>query len=264
MSKSLTAYLLCIALLLAGGLGYYPKWKLDRTEATISWDVSGYYYYLPAFLIYHDVKEQKWHEGILRRYDPAPGDQAFRHPGGNMVMKYSAGLALQFLPFFLIADNITPFTSYAADGFSRPYQLAISVGSLLVACLGLWFLRLALLKFFRDGTVAIVLIIITFATNYLDYASINHAMTHNYLFTWYAALILLCIRYWKSPSWKLAMSIGLVAGLMALTRPTEAIAILLPLLWGVGGESDMQARVQFFRRHLIHVSSQSYHFSSWG
>ncbi len=253
VSKSVIAYLVCITFLLAGGLLYYPKWKLDRTEATISWDVSGYYYYLPAFLIYNDAKQLSWSIDILNRYDPGPGDQAYRHPGGNMVMKYSGGLALQYLPFFLIADLITPLTSYPADGFSRPYQLAISLGSLLIACLGLWFLRIALLKYFREGVVAIVLLTIAFATNYLDYAAINHAMTHNYLFTWYAALVLLSHRYWNKQTIPTAIVIGLVSGLMALTRPTEAIAILLPLLWGIGSEKAMNARMKFFRQHWTHL-----------
>lgn len=253
MSKSIIAYLACVIILLTGGLIYYPKWKLDRSEATISWDVSGYYYYLPAFLIYHDAKKLSWHNDILEKYFPAPGDQAFLHESGNMVMKYSIGLSLQYLPFFLIADFLAPLIGYEADGFSRPYQLSISLGSLLMACLGLWFLRLALRKYFSEGIVAVVLIAIVFATNYLDYASINHAMTHNYLFTWYAALILLSQRYWKAPAVSVAMVIGFVAGLMALTRPTEIIAILLPLLWGIDSMSSLKERIDFFRKHWLHV-----------
>ena len=253
MSISKIAYLLCIALLVAGGLLYYPKWKQSRTEATLSWDVSGYYYYLPAFLIYHDAKQLTWHDDILNKYYPAPGDQAYRHESGNMVMKYSSGLALQYLPFFLVAELITPLTKYPADGFSRPYQLAISLGSLLVAFIGLWLLRLALRRYFNDTVVAIVLFTIVFGTNYLDYAAINGAMTHNYLFTWYAALILLSDRYWKSQSLGLAIAIGAAAGLMALTRPTEAIAILIPLLWRVGSIKDLRERFHVMRQRWLHV-----------
>ena len=264
LSKSIITYLACIALLLTGGLIYYPKWKLDRTEATISWDVSGYYYYLPAFLIYHDAKRLAWHDDILNRYYPAPGDQAYLHPGGNMVMKYSSGLALQYLPFFLIADLITPLTSHPADGFSRPYQLAISLGSLLIACLGLWLLRLVLRTYFSDGVVAITLVTIAFATNYLDYASINHAMTHNYLFTLYAALLLFTSRYWTNQKISTALMIGLLTGLIALTRPSEAIAILLPILWGVGSKSAMLARVKFFRQHWKHLFAATCAFAVMG
>ena len=33
-----------------------PRWEGIGTNATLSWDVNGYYLYLPAFLI-HQVKE---------------------------------------------------------------------------------------------------------------------------------------------------------------------------------------------------------------
>jgi hypothetical protein len=144
----------------------------------------------------------------------------------------------------LIAHWLTPLTDYPADGFSRPYQLAISLESLLIACLGLWLLRLVLQRHFPDLTVAIVLVTITFATNYLDYAGINSAMSHNYLFTAYALLIWLSDNYWKKPSSTTAFFIGLVVGIMALTRPTEVVAILIPLLWGVSGEKSMRKRVR--------------------
>jgi hypothetical protein len=251
--KSLFAYLACVLLLLAGGLLYYPKWKLAHTEATISWDVSGYYYYLPAFLIYDDARKLDWHDDILQRYHPAPGDQAYTHSGGNMVMKYSIGLALQYLPFFLVADMIAPLISYPADGFSKPYQLAISLGSLLMACFGLWILRSVLRKYFQDGVVALALVTIAFATNYTDYAAINHAMTHNYLFTWYAVLILLSDLYWKKQKLSNALLIGSVTGIMVLTRPSEVIAILLPLLWGLDSTSGIAARFRHFLRNWSHL-----------
>ena len=48
---SLYAWLFGCAIILAGGLFYYPKWQKPDTEATIGWDVSGYYAYLPAAFI---------------------------------------------------------------------------------------------------------------------------------------------------------------------------------------------------------------------
>jgi hypothetical protein len=239
-------------LLIVSGLIYYPKWNKVRTEATISWDVSGYYFYLPAIFIYNDLKRLDWHDEISRGYDPGPGYQAFEHPGGNKVMKYSAGLAIQYLPFFLIAHWLAPLTGNPADGFSAPYQLAISLGSLLIACLGLWLLRLVLRRYFPDGVTALVLITIAFATNYLDYAGINSAMSHNYLFTGYALLLWLSDNYWKRPTSATALCIGLLIGLMALTRPTEIVSILIPLLWGVRGEKSMQERVRAFRQNWSH------------
>ncbi len=247
---SLFAWIFAAAFLLAVNLFYYPKWKLPNTEAAISWDVSGYYFYLPAVFIYKDLKQVGFREDIHRQYQPAGSPyQAFQHESGNFVMKYSAGMAVQYLPFFLIAHALAEPLGYPADGFSRPYQLAISLGSLLVAFLGLWFLRGNLLHYFSDKAIAGTLLILVFATNYLDYSAINGAMTHNYLFTIYALLIALTIKFYQGAKLFRALGIGLLIGLAALTRPTEVIAVLIPLLWGVGSRQQLKERLSFFRRN---------------
>src|SRR6478609_5382289 len=98
--SSYSLYACCITLLLTSFL-YYPKWKKGSTEATISWDVSGYYFYLPSILIYHDIKELKFTDAIIDKYKPTNDmNQAFRSENGNYVMKYSSGLAVVYLPFF--------------------------------------------------------------------------------------------------------------------------------------------------------------------
>ena len=246
---SFIAWLLCSLFLTTVSLFYYPKWKIGQTEATISWDVSGYYFYLPAVFIYKDLKQVGFREQIHQKYQPANSPyQAFEYENGNYVMKYSAGMAIQYLPFFLVANLLAEPLGYPADGFSIPYQLAISLGSLLVALLGLWLLRRNLLNYFPDKAVAGVLLLLVFATNYLDYTAINGAMTHNYLFTLYALLVWFTIRFYQWPTWWKALGIGLVLGLAALTRPTEIIACLIPVLWGVPHEIALRERLAFFRR----------------
>lgn len=80
---------------------YYPKWKLPRTEATISWDVSGYYLYLPAFFIYHDLKNLDFKPGLDEQYYPSSSPyQSYTHTSGHQVMKYTCGLAILYAPFF--------------------------------------------------------------------------------------------------------------------------------------------------------------------
>ncbi len=251
---SFFAYLVCAAVLLGAGLLYYPKWNKDHTEATLSWDVSGYYFYLPAIFIYKDLKKVAFRDSIHEKYQPADTPyQAFQHPSGNYVMKYSCGLALQYLPFFLVAHALAPLLGYPADGFSRPYQVAISLGSLLVALLGLWLLRRNLLAYASDAATAITLLLIVLGTNYLDYAAINSAMTHNYLFTLYAGLVALTMSWYKSPTLLKAAGIGLIIGLAALTRPTEILAALIPLLWGLSTWSELRQRWAFWQKHSAHL-----------
>ncbi|GAB4489989.1 MAG: hypothetical protein OHK0019_08320 [Saprospiraceae bacterium] len=250
------AYWLCAALIVAAAVLYYPKWKQPNTEATLSWDVSGYYLYLPAAMIYKDITKLAWWGSIEQKYNPGPGmGGAFQHPSGNWVMKYSMGQALQFLPWFTAAHLLAEPLGYPADGFSLPYQAAISWGSLLVALIGLWFLRRVLKMYFPDQVVAAALVCIVFGTNYLEYASITGAMTHNWLFTLYALLIFSTIRFYQAPSFGWAVAIGLLVGWAVLTRPTEIIAAVIPVLWGVSASvAHWKVRVTLFKNHFSKIA----------
>lgn len=249
---SLFCLIFSIIILSSAAFGFYPKWQKEYTEATLSWDVSGYYMYLPAFFIYKDLKQVQFLDDIIKQYKPSPyPGQAFQHESGQMVMKYSMGLAVQYLPFFVIGHSVATLSDYSADGFSYPYQVAISWGSLLVAFLGIYFLRKNLRTYFSDVTVGLTLLALVLGTNYLEYASITGAMSHNYLFTCYSLLIALSISYHQQPNlWK-GLGIGTLVGLMALTRPTEVIACLIPLLWGISSIQlhNIVERLQFFRKH---------------
>ncbi|THH41541.1 hypothetical protein [Neolewinella litorea] len=243
MKLSATVALLVCYLMLVVAHLYYPKWQQGGTEATLSYDVSGYYLYLPAVFIYDDLREVKFLPQIIEQYRPtATPYQAYPHANGNAVMKYSLGQAVLYTPAFLLAHAYASASDeYPADGFSRPYQLAISLWSLLISFLGLFVLMRVLLKYFTESTVALTLLLITLATNYFNYAAIDGALTHNYEFSLYALLILACTRLYQSgregsaatAPWQLFAGIGLLIGLMALTRPTEIIACLLPLLWNM-------------------------------
>lgn len=250
---SLYAWFFCCCFILLVGGGYYPKWRMAGTEATISWDVSGYYFYLPAIFIYHDLEHAAFRDAVLTRYQPTPdAQQGYLLPNGRWMMKYSAGLALLYSPFFLATHLLTwALAPDLADGFSWPYQLGISVGSWVVALLGLWWLRRNLLAYFADRVVALVLLLLVLGTNYLDYAAINGAMTHNFLFTLQAGLILATRRFYQRGTWTAALGIGAAIGLAALTRPTEILVAILPLLWGLDGREPgaWRARLAWWYQH---------------
>jgi hypothetical protein len=248
------ALLVAAIWILLVGFFYYPKWQYPQTEATISWDVSGYYFYLPAIFIYHDLKQQKFKAAITKKYNPTPDPyQSYEHPSGNLVMKYSGGMALLYLPFFTIAHFLAPRLGYPADGFSFPYQLAIGLGSLLISLVGLYYLRKLLIRFFSETVTAICLLILVFSTNYLEYAAITPALTHNYLFTLYAILMLVTDNYYRDPKIRTAAGIGLLIGLMALIRPTEMLTVLIPVFWKTGSVKSLRNRIAFFNSHRAHI-----------
>ncbi len=218
----------------------------------ISWDVSGYYWYLPAIFIYKDLKGLNFSDSIRNAYGCSPDNQQITYlPDSTKVLKYSSGMAVQYLPFFLTANLLAKPLGFEADGFSTPYQLAIQIGALLMMMLGLWYLRKLLLEYFKDSTVAWTLFFLVLGTNYLNYAAIDVGMTHGWLFTWYCLLMYHSHRFYKKPDYKRAAFIGLILGVMALTRPTEVIAVLIPLGWGLNLLSwkAVQERILFFIHH---------------
>ncbi len=253
-AKSIYVLLFLYLVLLAVHLAY-PRWTKERTEATLGWDVSGYYLYLPALFIYKDIEQLRFRDSIMEKYHPTPDFyQAFLHQeSGNYVMKYSICQAIQYAPFFFVAHlwaSLSP--RYEADGFSLPYQLMISLGSLLVAFAGLFFLRSILKVYFRDVVVAITLIAIVLGTNYLNYSAIDGAMTHNGLFTIYAVMLWLTIRFYEQPTVGRAMGMGFFIGLAVITRPTELLSVILSLLWGVdlSNKSALLERYRFLSAHV--------------
>jgi len=247
---SLVAVLVLFVLLVQVRL-WMPYWETHNVQAILTWDVMGYYLYLPAKFIYHDLGRLKFADDIMREYSPTGSFyQAFQVPGapaGQLVMKYPIGLALLWTPFFWLGHWAAGWWSYPQDGFSAPYQIAIAFGGLLYALLGLGLLRRLLLHYFTDTVATLVLVTLVLGTNYFQYAVFDTAMPHNYLFTGYAGLLLLTRRWHLRPTRGVAFAIGLVLGLLVLIRPSEAVAAVLPVLWGVGSWPAARARLALLR-----------------
>ncbi|HKC68207.1 MAG TPA: hypothetical protein VKG26_08250, partial [Bacteroidia bacterium] len=204
----------------------------------ICWDVFGYYLYLPFSFIYDDIElknGQRIQDIINTYHNTATFYQAMKIESGAYIMKYSMGMAVLYAPFFFIGHIIAVFTSYPADGFSLPYQASLFAGCLFYTITGLYFLRKILLHFFDNKTTAITFLLIVFGTNYFAHTAIHGqgAMAHNLLFSLYAALIYFTIKFHEKYNYRYAAICGILIGIMALSRPTEVIAILIPVLWGI-------------------------------
>jgi hypothetical protein len=249
VSRSFWAFWVAVLFVFGTSFFFYPKWNKSGNEATISWDVAGYYHYLPAFLIYKDALQQRFSEQIQHKYQPASNFySAYQDTAsGNWVMKYSAGQALMFAPAFLAAHQLAQPLGFEADGYSLPYQFAIQLWSVLVGLLGLWVLRGVLLRLhFSDNTVALTILLYALGTNYLNYVAIDGAMTHGYLFTVYALLMAATMRFYERPTAGRSVAIGALVGLAILTRPTELLAAVVPIFWGVPSWRNLtESRIPF-------------------
>jgi hypothetical protein len=244
---SFTALIFACLFLVATAF-FIERWNWVGSWSLISWDVSGYYMYLPAFF-YDDPAVQHNQQYIIHTYHPC-NDFLCAHigPTGKYVMKYSCGMAITYLPGFAVGHLVAKLGGYPVDGYSWPYQFSMAMYSLLVAFIGLWLCRKVLLKYFQDKVVALVLLALVLATNYLNYTAIVGMMSHGYLFTIYSLIILLTIQWHKKYDYPRALAIGALCGLCALIRPTEVISIIIPVLWGVSGKEDVINRFKLFVR----------------
>ncbi len=254
------SYSLCTLFMLYACFFFSPKWHHKGGEAVIGWDVSGYYWYLPSVFIYHDLKHQAFGDSIVKKYEPTPAfEQSYVLENGNRVNNYSSGMALMYLPLFTIAHISAKPLGYPADGFSVPYQFALQIGSLLIALIGIWYFRRLMLMFYEDKVVALLLLLLVVGTNYLNYTAIDGSQTHNWLFTLYVFLLLNTISFYKTPSYKYAIRIGLLCGLAILIRPSEMIAVLIPVLWGMERISlnAISTKLNFLLQHIKKLAAAS-------
>jgi len=220
----------------------------------LSWDVFGYYLYLPFTFIYNDLglNNDAVIKAIIEQYhNTATFYQASQIEGGGYVMKYSMGLAVLYAPFFFIGHLLAPILGYAQDGFSLPYQYAIFGGGILYSMTGLWVLAKVLRQLFSDGIASIALILVVLSTNYIVHISMygQNAMSHNHLFLAYALILWLTIQWHKTHKPTMLLFLGLVCGLSILSRPSEIVCLLIPFLWGVTDKNTFREKIKLLVVH---------------
>jgi len=254
---SLIAFLILSGCIIYGRF-LLPRWLTYDHLSILSWDVFGYYLYLPAQFIYHDIgiNDFSWLQKILDQYSPTIGFyQAYMGPEGDYIMKYPIGMAILFAPFFFLAHWLTGPLGFPGDGFSLPYQIFIVLGCLLYTLIGIWFLRKILLRYFSDTITTIVMVLLVLGTNYFELTAYDGALVHNSLFTLYTLIIWYTIRWHETPKWRYAILIGFFIGFSALIRPTEIISALIPLLWGVYSKASLKRKLSLVTGHWSQVTT---------
>ncbi len=222
----------------------------------LSWDVFGYYLYLPSKFIYHDLglSDQTWLNKLIVHYNStATLYQAYIGPTGKWVMKYSMGMAVLYMPFFFVSHYLAPVFGYPADGLSLPYQYGIAIGALIYTFVGLVFFRKILLNYFSDKTTMLIILLTVLGTNYLNQASIGNLSTHNFLFSFVAALVWFTIKWHEKQKLLFMLLIGLLSGVITLVRPNEGVCIIIPLLWGICNKETLIKKLQMLAKNKVQV-----------
>lgn len=230
----------------------YPKLKSETPFIVTNWDALGYYFYLPSIFIYHDITKLKWFPEIDKKYSVSGGmiyQAGICKKSGNYVFKYLGGVAIMEIPYFFIGHGIAKFAGYKEDGFSPPYQYAIAFGAIINCILALFLLRKVLLFFFNDTTTTLSLLFVLLASNFIQYVSVDGAMSHSFIFPLYVLVLYYTIKWHQKPDKISASAIGFIIGLATISRPTEAIMFLIPLLWNTQTKELAAEKWQLVKQH---------------
>lgn len=172
---------------------------------------------------------------------------------GQLVIRFFAGMSYMFLPGFFTGHIIALLTDYPADGFSLPYQRALLVSGMIISLLGLFFARKILLRFFDDVTTALSLFFLFVGSNLIFFYTYGNDAPHLYLFTLYTIFIWLTIRWHDKPGTGKAALMGLVTGLIIVSRPSEMISLIIPLAWGVYNWRTFRQKVVLLVQNYHHL-----------
>ena len=227
---------LCVAgylVVYAGGLAHPP----------IRADGFSYYVYLPSWFIFQDTTLA----AVAR--DCCGGDfpsfsAIARWPGTrHWVNAHPIGVAIMQAPAFLAAHALTKWTNLSPDGFSFYYQHAAGLAGAAWTVAGLWVLRGLLLRHFTHAITAATLVVLLLGTNLYHYATYDSTYSHAYSFFLFAACLDLTERWHQGRTVRRSVLLGLVAGLIVLTRHTNALFLIVVPLYGVATITTARARL---------------------
>ena len=194
-------------------------------KPVIDWDITLYYHYLPALFIYDDLKFEEPVAEWGKRHFYMKTDEE-----GNQFVKMTAGPAILYSPFFFMGHAIATLSdSHPADGFSAPYRFALLMAALAYALAGLYFLKSFLQFYVSPGLAALATVLIFAGTNMPHYSFVE-PMSHVFSFALVGLILWRFELYRRNPQIKEVIIMGLAAGLLILSRPTNILILLFPLI----------------------------------
>jgi hypothetical protein len=223
------------------------------------YDASGYYLYLPATFIYHDIGRLDFYSYVDSVYRPSPdGRRSYgiyeQAQTGRRLNKYPLGLAIGELPFFLAADACALASrQYVADGYSQPYQYAIVLAASIWALIGLFFLGRFLILFRGENVAALTVLIIGGGTNVFCYSVTQFGFAHVYLFMLFAMVLYYTYGWHTTGRHRYIYWLSISLGLIVITRPTDILIALIPLLWQTGSREGRKNKIHLISNAKLHL-----------
>ena len=243
MSKRVVA---CAAALCLAG--YVYVYATGIAGPPIRSDGFSYYVYLPSWLLFHDTTLSAVARDCCGGEFPA-FTAIVRWPGTRRwVNAHPIGVAIMQAPAFAAAHALTRWTNLSPDGFTLYYQHGAGLAGLAWIVAGLAVLRGLLRRHFGDTVAAATLAVMLPGTNLLHYAAYDSSYSHAYSFFRIAALLDLTGRWYERPTARRSLLLGVVAGLIIVTRHTNAVVLAVFALYGITSLDALRGRVALWRR----------------
>ncbi|MCF8343945.1 MAG: hypothetical protein K9H13_04845, partial [Bacteroidales bacterium] len=109
-----------------------------RTDV-LGGDSRGYYTWLPAVFIHHTLDFDEVREIQKKRHGSHYQGHYYSDYEGTLINKYTSGVALLILPFFLLALLFSYVFGLPVDGYSILFQYSVVLAGVFYASLGLYF-----------------------------------------------------------------------------------------------------------------------------
>ncbi|RLD45048.1 MAG: hypothetical protein DRI89_02185 [Bacteroidetes bacterium] len=227
------------------------KWGDERWNNIIGVDGNGYYAYLPAIFIYHDLSFGFFDD--LSK-DENRTDLSYNYRikiGDKTINKYFAGTALAQLPFFGMGHFTNWLTGNPLDGYSVYYLIFIQVATLFYALLGMYFL-MRILRMYKvsEWVNTLVIFSVMFGTSVFHYVVDSPSMSHIYSFAFVNLFVFSFLNFFKKPSIRFLLLAMFAFGMIVLIRPVNGLVILsLPFL--SGSSMKLKIGLHYLMKHPL-------------
>lgn len=231
LTPALRPLLVALCVVVAASGIAWQAWDMigpARQPMLQGWDDSFYYFWLPSVVIDGDVDFSNQLEQC-RSIDATMREQAPslpRTPTGLLDNKYPPGWALASLPFFLAAHAVAPPN---ATGFEPVYEIAVWVGQLLYAIVGLAFATRIVARYFSASFALPSVLLVWLASPLIYYQSARLSMSHSQVFALAVVVFWLALRIHdgtsRSAHWLL---LGFCSALLVATRNVAALYLVAP------------------------------------
>lgn len=201
----------------------------------------GIYYYSITRSLYKDHNVNFANEfGHL--YSPQNNNAVIPTPIGtvssttntNLVPNfYPLGAPLSWLPAFFVADTFAVTLNYFNKntpllGYSDLYQISVGTWNIIFIIISSLLLWKVLSKYFSSSISLLSITTLIFGSNLLYYGSIDVINSHPFSFLLSSALFFTVMKSYGQYSMRQYFILGLLVGLMALTRTQDGIFLLIP------------------------------------